>query len=442
MNEKIDITSWKYIWNLSWPVMISNVAIPLVGVTDVAMMAHMPTPQYVGGVSLGMLVFNLIFAGFSFLRMCTTGFTARAYGEKKTTEILFIMIRGLMIALSCGVLIIFCSPLIIVLADMFLIMSTMTKTYMEDYFYLRIWGVPLSLCNIVIIGWLFGMQRMKLAMTLILIINLSNILLNFFFVLGLSMEIKGVALASVFAELIGIIYIIFIFFLKQKSLSLDFHLIDVKNFLKLRNWLPFFNTGGNLILRSFLIWSVEAILLSNASKIGDLQLASAQLILVILGLIAFTLDGFAHASEALVGNIIGRNKKSLLNIIIIRSSILSFLTALFISTLLYLYKFQIINILTSQFFLKQQVADIWIWCILLPLSSFLAFQMDGIFVGASCAKSMRNGMFLSLIIFMLTLYSFNELTIEKLFIASNVFLLSRGLILLILLPIVKKQIKI
>ena len=83
MNEKIDITSWKYIWNLSWPVMISNVAIPLVGVTDVAMMAHMPTPQYVGGVSLGMLVFNLIFAGFSFLRMCTTGFTARAYGEKK-----------------------------------------------------------------------------------------------------------------------------------------------------------------------------------------------------------------------------------------------------------------------------------------------------------------------------------------------------------------------
>ena len=438
MTKTNKLSSWNYIWQLAWPVMISNVAIPLVGVTDVAMMAHMPSPQYVAGVSLGMLVFNFIFAGFSFLRMCTTGFTAQAYGKEDTSEITLILLRGLSISIVSGIALIFLLPLIILLTDYFLTKSYETKQYMEDYLNIRIWGIPFSLSNFAIIGWIFGLQKMKIVMRLILIINLSNIVLNFIFVLGFSMEIKGVAIASVFAEIIGTIYIILLFIFKR--LNLVSKNINFRSFFYKNNWFLFFKTGGNLIIRSFIIWSVEAILLSNASNLGDLKLAALQTILVILGLIAFTLDGFAHATEALVGNAIGKNRRDLLKIIILRSTILSFLTALFISLILIFFKLEIINILTNQFLLHKEISNIWIWCSILPISSFLAFQMDGVFVGAACAKSMRNAMIISLLIFITLILNFGELTIDKLLIAINIFLIMRGVILLILLPIVKKQI--
>ena len=159
-------------------------------------------------------------------------------GKENTLEITLILLRGLLISIVSGIALIFLLPLIILLTDYFLTKTSETKQYMEDYLNIRIWGIPFSLSNFAIIGWIFGLQKMKIVMRLILIINLSNIALNFIFVLGFSMEIKGVAIASVFAEIIGTIYIILLFIFKR--LNLVSKNINFRSFFYKKNWFLFF----------------------------------------------------------------------------------------------------------------------------------------------------------------------------------------------------------
>ena len=432
-------TSYRHIWRLSWPVMVSNISLPLVGAVDVAMMGHLPDPAFVGGVALGGLIFNFVYLTFAFLRMGTTGLTALAAGAGKGDEVACIFIRGHLIAFSCGFAVIACLPAISWLAAFVLTASADSLAHMQTYLEIRIWSLPATLANAVMLGSLFGLQKMRLCMVQLLTVNLLNILLNLLFVLGLGWQVAGVALASVCAEWAGLGLMVVIVLRPSQKMIHKIKSISLEQLKDKAEWLKLMAIASNLSLRTLLIWAVEALLIAQAARLGDVELASIQILLVLFGFIAFGLDGFAHATEALTGQMVGNRNPTGLRIMIRKSCMLAGLTAALISCILFLFQPIILPLLTSQPELLQLTSEMWIWALAIPLSAFLAFQMDGVFVGAASTQHMRNGMITAFSVFaglvsLLSAGFFDVHHLDGLLFAFILYLIIRGIYLVVCLP--------
>ena len=204
--SRLQKTSWRHIWSISWPIFLANITVPLVGAVDTAMMGRFPDPAYIGGVALGTLVFNFLYFGLGFLRMCTTGLVAQAHGRNDEAEIENLLIRGLIIALTLGSLAILASPIIHLVTSQLLTASSSVERQMQIYVEIRLFAAPAALGNMVLLGCLFGRQQMRLCMVQIMVVNICNLLLNILFVVGFEMKIDGIALASVAAQWAGFIF--------------------------------------------------------------------------------------------------------------------------------------------------------------------------------------------------------------------------------------------
>ncbi len=394
-----DHAGWRHIWQLAWPIMLSNVTIPLVGAVDVAMMGRLDNPVFIGGVGLGMLVFNFIYFGLGFLRMGTTGMVAQLFGRGDDTAIAHILIRGISLAFILGAAFILASPLVSAIALNSFSASAMAETLMDDYISIRIFAVPAALANMVLLGALYGRQQMRLGMALLFIVNGLNLLLDMMFVFGLGMSADGVALASVFAQWGGFGFMIWrITRMWPGQLQ---HLIGPAVDQRWPAWLNFaeyrrfFSLGRDIFIRTILLLGCEALLLNEAAKMDDLALATVQIMLSLFGLMAFAIDGFAHAVEALVGEAIGRKNPSMLVIVIRRSNVFAGIMALILTACLWAGQPIVLGLMTNQTGLINFIGGYWFWIMILPLTSFLAFQMDGIFVGATCGTQMRNSMLIA-----------------------------------------------
>ena len=425
-------TGWRHLWSVTWPIIIANVTIPLVGAADTAMMGRLDDASFVGGVALGSLVFNFIYFGLGFLRMCTTGLVAQAQGRGDLQEIENHLVRGLILAFCLGFLFVIATPLVHLVTGAMLTASDAVETLMQDYVGIRLLAVPAALANMVLLGCIFGRQQMRLAMVQIIFINLSNLALNLFFVLGLGMTIEGVAMASVVAQWTGL----------AVTLGLvGWHWRDLlagagrRIFTRHPAWLNpaafmrFFEIGSDITIRTVLILLSEAVLLNLAAGIDDLSLAATQLILVMFGLISFTLDGFAHAAEALVGEAVGRRHLPMLDRVVRRTNIMASCTALVISALMWTGGPWIVGLLTSQQDLANLTLAHWHWVALLPPISFLAFQMDGVFIGATKSREMRNAMLVSAGLFGVAILLLGGLGLNGLFAAFMIYLGLRGITL-------------
>jgi MATE family multidrug resistance protein len=425
-------TSWRHLWLISWPIIIANVTFPLVGAADTAMMGRLDDASFVGGVALGSLVFNFIYFGLGFLRMCTTGLVAQAQGRGDLRDIENHLVRGLILAFFLGSIFVLATPLVHMVTSALLTASDTVEALMQRYVGLRLLAVPAALANMVLLGCIFGRQQMRLAMVQIIFINLANLTLNVFFVLGLGMTIEGVALASVVAQWAGL----------AVTLGLvSWHWRDLlagagrRIFTRRPAWFDpaafarFFEIGSDITIRTVLILLSEAVLLNQAAGIGDLSLAAMQLILVMFGLICFSLDGFAHAAEALVGEAVGRRHLPMLDQVVRRTNIMAGLAALAISALVWGGAPWIVGLLTSQQDLAALTLAHWHWAALLPPVSFLAFQMDGVFIGATQSREMRNAMLVSAALFAVSVLLLGGFGLNGLFAAFTIYLGLRGITL-------------
>ena len=437
MNPKTDNqtspnSSWRHIWHLSWPIMISNLSQPLVGATDTAMMGHLPDPAYIGGVALGSLVIHFVVMLFSFLRMSTTGLTSQAHGAGHHLQRLLPLQRGLLIGLSAGLLFVIGQIFLIEGALILLPASDAVEHHMADYISVHIFAMPAILMNTAMLGWLYGLQSMRIGMIQLLIINGLNILLNFVFVLGFDGGIKGVALASVIANWSGFLFVLVIIARQFKAELFGF--FNLQQALFSTGWSAYFSLSRDILIRTLLLYLVEAILLSIGGKQGDLELAALQLIIVIFGLIAYSLDGFAHASEALVGAAIGAKQKEKLRQIIWRATSLAALVSGLMALSLWIGAPYLLSLLTSHESVKEITLDLWIYVMALGPASVLAFQMDGIFIGAAFGRALRNGMVISFTLFLVSLYLFKDAALDGVMIAFILYLGARGLSLAWRLP--------
>ena len=426
--------SWRHIWAISWPVLLANITFPLVGATDTAMMGRLEDASFIGGVALGSLVFNFIYFGLGFLRMGTTGLVAQAHGRGDATAIEHHMVRGLVLALCLGTGFILATPLVLTLTGVLLAASPAVEALMQQYVGIRLLAVPAAFANMVLLGCLFGRQHMRLVLVQIIFINVTNLALNILFVLGLGMAIEGVALASVAAQWTGLALTLVLIRWHWRDLLAG---IAHRVFRFRPAWFDpaafrqFFVIGGDIMIRTLLILLSEAVLLNNAATIGDLSLATAQLVLVMFSLISFGLDGYAHAAEALVGEAIGRRNLPMLDQVVRRTNILAGISALVISILAWAGGPLIIATLTSQADLAAMTLAHWHWVALLAPVAFMAFQMDGIFIGATRSREMRNAMILAFAGFLLAVLVARGDGLNGLLAAFTIYLGLRGITLMV-----------
>ena len=391
-------TSWRHIWRLAWPIIISNITVPLVGAVDVAMMGRIDDPAFIGGVGLGMMLFNAIYFGMGFLRMGTTGLVAQSQGEDAAAQIARIMVRGLVLACAIGIIIILATPVITSIATVVFSASEFVESLMVDYATIRLFAAPAALGNMVVLGVLYGRQQMFGGMLLLLIVNAINLILDFVFVLGLGMTVSGVALASVIAQWSGFLFMMWYINRPGSPIGIGRFLHTALFLSALRDRMAyrrFFVLGRDIFIRTALLVFCEALVLNQAAKLGDLDLATCQLVLTLFGILAFALDAFAYAAEALVGEAIGKRNSTDLQIVIRRTNSLAAGMALGIAAILWLGDKVIIQLFTTQAALIAHAQTHWVWACLLAPASFMAFQLDGIFVGATRGQDMRNAMIFS-----------------------------------------------
>ena len=431
----------KKVWSLSWPLIIANFTIPLVGLTDTIIMGHMPDSLYLAAIAIGGIVFNFMYAGLNFLRMGTTGIVAQKFGENNFEEVFFSLLRPTLIAVSVGFILYLNRNYIYDLSVYFLTPDQQLLALYKEYLFIRMIGLPAGLLNIVFLGWFFGMQKTKSVMLQLVIINLMNVIASLYLAVYLEYGIFGVALGSVLAQISGLLLSVIIFLNHFKTLN--FSSFDLKKIINLNGFLNLFSISKNLFVRTMLLVSVQAYLIKKSGLIGVDQLATMEILIVIFGLSSYTLDAFAHAAESTVGVSIGsKNKKNIYKSIKNTTEFaLSF--SILIGIVLYITDYYIINLFTDIPVLQDLTIDLWSLVIITPFISMLAFQLDGIFIGATLAKEMRNSMILSSLIFYLIIEFIiqDTLNLKNLYSCFLFFLILRGVFLTFYLPRVFKLIK-
>jgi MATE family multidrug resistance protein len=414
------------ILKLAVPNIVSNITVPLLGLIDLALMGHLGSEVYIGAISLGGVIFNFIYWSFGFLRMSTSGFTAQAYGEKNRPETITILVRALLVAFGISLLILlFQAP--IAWASFHLIGgSADVETLAEQYFRIRVWAAPAALGLFVFSGWFLGMQNARYPMIIAIAVNVVNIVLSIFFVFGLNMKSEGVALGTAISQYAGLIIAILLFQKKYKYLIPDISKKGIMNFKILVN---FFKVNTDIFIRTFCIILVFTFFTSKSASIDDTILAVNSLLIQLLLFFSFFIDGFAFAGEALVGKYVGAKKVTQLKTAVKYLFYWGVGLALAF-TIVYLGGVNsILNLLTSQSGIIDAAKPFLFWVVLIPGASFASFIWDGIYIGATASKAMRNALLASTFFVFAPVYYFLNPVWENhaLWLGMISFMLARGL---------------
>jgi MATE family multidrug resistance protein len=418
------------ILRLAIPNIISNITVPLVGMADLAILGHLTaSPEaYIGAIALGGMIFNFIYAIFSFLRMGTTGFTAQAFGSGNAVESSLIFARAMLFAFAGGILLILVQIPIDWFTFYLIESSAEVESLASEYFYIRIWAAPAALGLYAINGWFLGMQNARVPMILAIIINLINVGANYIFVYGFGMKSEGVAWGTLIAQYIGLSGGLY-FFLRYHRNIIKHWSIDAM--LKLAALKRFFMVNRDIIIRTVLLILAFSFFTAKSATMGDDILAVNTLLLQFLFFFSYFLDGFAYAAESLAGKFFGAKDKDSMKIFIRSIFIWGTLISIPFSLAYFVAGDYIIYLLTDNQEVISNASPFLPWLVLVPLVSFAAFIWDGIFTGCTATVAMRNAMIIaSLLIFLpLSYLLIPEMGNHGLWLALMIFMLARGVIM-------------
>jgi len=426
------------VWSLAWPIIVSGVSTPLVGIVDTAVVGHLPEPQSIGAVALGALIFSFLFWGFGFLKMGTTGFIAQAYGSQDNKLLANTLSRVTLIAIGFGILVIFCSYPLIQLALYVIDSSPEIESLTADYAYIRIWSAPATLSTYVFTAVFIGMQNTRKVLLLLLVLNFSNILLDLFFVIVFDMGVEGVALATLLAEYMAAACGVYLLRLELQSAIKQFcwHTVFERTAM-----IRLMKANGDIFIRTLCLVFSISYFTAQSAKIGELTLAANAILLHFQSIMAHGLDGFAHAAEALTGRAYGAKKKERFKRAVKLTTIWAFVVSLLISALYFVFGEMIISVLTNIEEVKSVAIQYLPWMIIAPIVSVWSFQLDGVFIGTSQTKAMRNAMIISVLCYLTLLQIFLPLWGNHgLFLGLSVFMLMRAVTLLYYYPKILRSI--
>ncbi len=287
--------------------MISNLSTPLLGVVDTGVIGQIPDASLIGAVALGALVFTFVFWAFGFLRMGTTGLTAQAFGANDAEEVRASLGRALLIAAVIGVCLILAQWPIRELAFVILEGTERVESFARSYFDIRIWAAPATLANYALLGWFIGLGKARTALLLQLVLNISNMLLDAWFVLGLEMGVRGVAAGTVIAEYLAAIVGIAIAVRHLRTLGGAWETARLFDPLRIARTVA---VNRDIMIRSLSLIFVFAWFIAQGAKYGETVLAANAILMHFVSVSAYFLDGFAFAAEALVGKAVGEANRS------------------------------------------------------------------------------------------------------------------------------------
>ena len=385
--------SIKYILKLSIPIFFANLAIPLVGIIDTGLMGNLGSLSYLSATSVAANLFSMIFWSFGFLRMGTVGLVSQAYGKEDYTEVFNIVVRNLVFVLLISFIIILLQNYIFKLSISIFDLSNTTRQFYQDYFQIRIYSAPGELTLYIITGLFVGLQKTKISSLAVGLFSILNIILSIILVTKFDLNIKGVAYGTLIsALLISVSFLSYTFLYLNKISKIKINVSELINLNKLKN---IFNINLNIFIRTILLTFSFLWFTYLGSQIGEDYIAANAILINLVFLSAFILDAYAFSTEGMVGYSLGKKDLSLFKKIVKNSFILSTLTGLIISIVYFFLNKYVIELMSDIETIRNLSSSYAVWLVIMPLISSFCYQFDGIFIGASQTKELRNAMIFS-----------------------------------------------
>ena len=420
--------SKKQIILLSIPVFFSNLAIPLVGIVDTGLMGNLGETKYLAATSISTSVMTMVIWSFGFLRMGTVGIVSQALGKGDYNEIVKTLLRNFVISIVIALTIILFKPLIFLLIQYFFKTSLETQELINTYLNVRVFSVPAELAIYILVGFYLGVQKTKISSLLIITLSILNIVFSSLLVLSYDLNVFGVALGTLFASYITLIIFSFFtysFIIKKFKVIPKFERLFIKSKL-----IKLLDINLNIFIRTLLLTFSFLWVTFLGSKFGEDYLAVNTILMQFIILAAFFLDAYAFTTEGAIGYSIGRKNKLSFLLVVKNSIQLSFFTAVIIAFLYLIFFKEIINIITDIEILRFISYKHFIWIIIIPPIASFCYQLDGIFIGASQTKEMRNAMIISVISFItISIYVTKYFENHGLWFSLMIFMVLRALTL-------------
>lgn len=419
-------SSDRTLWRLALPMILSNISVPLLGIVDTAIIGHLDSPVYLGGVAVGATATSFVFMLLLFLRMSTTGLTAQAFGARDKPALARALIQPMLIALTAGVLFIALRTPVSELAAALMGGSEAVQQQAQTFIAIRWLSAPATLANLVILGWLLGVQYARAPMVLLITGNVVNILLDLLFVLQWHWGVAGAAAATAVADYVTLAVGLWMVARVLALRGISFSLLKA-------SWrgdaARLFRLNRDIMLRSLLLQLCFASLTLLGARLGADVVAVNAVLLMFLTFTAYALDGFAYAVEACSGEATGAGDRSRLRLIWYAACRQAGIVALLFAVIYALCGPAIIALLTSIESLREAADRYLIWQVILPLAGVWCYLLDGMFIGAMRGRDMRNSMLLAALGYALTLLTLPWLGNHGLWLAITVFLALRGITL-------------
>jgi MATE family multidrug resistance protein len=419
------------------PIMLSNVSEPLIGVVNTAVIGQLKEPYYIGAIAVGALIFSFIFWGFGFLRMSTGGLSAQALGAGDRTELVAVLIRALMIGLAAGIGLVVLSPFIRDAAFDLVGGSPEIRAHGETYFNYRIFAAPAALSNYCVMGWFIGQSRAKLAFVVQLFLNLTNMALSALLVLGLGMTSDGVGLAALIAEWSAVTLALVLAAMILHGMGAHISWRRILDPVRFKRTLLM---NGDVMIRTLCLVFAFTFFTARGARAGDVVIAANAVLLNLFEVSAYLIDGFAYASEALVGQSVGARNRQRFRAAVWLTSVWAMVLGVICSLIIWFFGPALIDLMTLSPEVRETARTYLPWVAVSPVLGVICFQFDGIFTGAMATKDMRNMMIVSLGVFLLAWWMLEgRYGNHGLWAALNIFFIARGITFATRLPSLERR---
>ncbi|WP_435639461.1 MATE family efflux transporter [Carnimonas bestiolae] len=413
----------RQVWRLAWPIILSNISVPLLGLVGTAVIGHLPDARYLGAVTLATTLFNMLFWAFGFLRMGTTGLTSQAHGRQHDEEARALLLQSLALAGALGIVLIALSPWLVPAAVQLIGGAADVQALAIRFAHIRIFSAPAVLSNYVILGWFLGQQRTRTTLLLTVTSNTANVVLTLVLVLGAALHSDGVAWAALVADYLALGLGIALVMRRSKALSGRFALSMLANTKRYR---ALFQVNKHLFIRTLALLFVNSFFTSRGAASGTTILAANAVLLEFIMLTSYALDGFAQACEALTGRAAGAQRFDQFGAAVRACAKFSLYTSLGAALIFAVFGPAMIDVLTSIDAVRQTARDYLPWLVAMPLIAVWSYLMDGVFVGAVATRPMRDTLLLSVAVFLPVWYLTQGLGNHGLWLSFALFMLVRS----------------
>jgi putative MATE family efflux protein len=413
------------------PMAFASLSTPLLGIVDIAVVGQFRNAALISGLAIGSTVFGFVFASFNFLRTGTSGLVAQAFGKDDIGEQQAVFWRSIVIALVLGILLIAASQLIKGAGLLFMQPSPDVAEAMSTYLSIRLLSSPMALVNFAVLGVLLGRRRAMLGLSLQFLLNGLNIAMSIWLGLALEWGIAGVAWGTVIAESVaaaaGMIVVTASF--RRYPLPTIRSILDRAALGRL------FSINRDIMIRSFLLLTAFAFFTRTSAQLGPVALAANAILFKFFMVTSYFSDGFTTAAEHICGRAIGANYPPAFHRGVRLTLTWSMVLAVALALAFFFMGDRLIAVMTNAPDVRVEASAYLPWAALTAVSGFLAFQLDGVYIGATWSRDMRNTMALALVSYLVILFAvLPTFGNHSLWLAFNIFLLTRGLAMLAVLP--------